>query len=205
MSTSTVSTDVEQHSQSVEPRFYMVSVSKMILMTLFTCGFYMLYWQYRNWATYKRATGDNVIPLVRTIFGIFFLYALLKRVDRGLRERGFDHKWSPGLLFAGIVLTTLVSLLPFFVPDMNNLALLPMEESIRRYLWLNMAMLLVMALQFWMIGRIQRAINVHEGDCGACGNNRLGLVNWLWMLPGMVLWLWFIHSASFLIWMLWRV
>lgn len=193
MSTSTISPEVELPTDKFRPHFYVVSVRKMAIMMLLTWGVYGIYWHYRNWATYKRATGDKVIPLLRAIFSIFFLYPLLKRIDRGLQDRGKDRQWSPGLLALGIILTILMaSLLPGLLdPALNSfgwIAQATPEVALRSSVHLYAVVLPLFCLQIWLTGKIQRAINLHEGDEAGGGNNKISWVNRAWLVPGTLMW-----------------
>jgi hypothetical protein len=191
MSTSTVSPAPASLDKPPRSWFYVVSVRKLIVMTFFTFGFYLVYWNYRNWATYKRATGEKVIPLLRAFFAVFFLYALLKRVDDGLRARNLASGFSPVLLTLGIVITVMLACAPALLePGMSTadwLKDVPAEEANYTLLKAYGFMYCVWALQLWLMALVQRAMNFHEADADGKGNSRLTLVNWLWMLPGLLM------------------
>lgn len=201
MSTSTVSPSTPSEDKASGPLFYVVSVRKMIVMTFFTFGAYILYWNYRNWATYKRATGDKVIPLLRTLFPVIFLYPLLKRVDNGLRARNLACGFSPVLLTIGILITMLLACSPVWIePGLRSpdwLKDVPAKEANYRLLKVYGVMYSVWALQLWLMALVQRAMNFHEADAEGVGNRRLTLANWLWILPGI-----FIFTVCLLAWIL---
>lgn len=192
MSMSSISPAAPQIEKTSESMFYVVSVKKMFALTVFSLGLYVLYWTYRNWATYKRATGDRVIPVLRTFFGVFFLYALLKRVDRGFCSSGLSHKWSPALLTLGMVGTLALSFVPHLMePAMSSphwLAEVSPREAIGRISMVYLVLFTVGGLQLWLMALIQEAINAHERDPFGENNDQLTLANWLWMLPGILFW-----------------
>lgn len=66
------------------PRFYIVSKNKFIVMFLLTLGYYYTYRLYKNWKTYRIATNARVLPLIRTIMGVLFIYSLHMKIDRQL-------------------------------------------------------------------------------------------------------------------------
>ncbi|MDU9391761.1 hypothetical protein [Pseudomonas sp. zfem002] len=190
MSTRSTSPVASLAEKAPEPKFYVVSVKKMIVMLIFSMGLYFWYWNYRNWKNYRRVTGEPVIPLLRAIFYLFFLHALLERVDRGLRSQSASVEWSPRLLVVGVITSVVYSI--FYCN------LLPLESALdwvmstfglyAVYL-LNAFQLLAVFLYFaqlWLMARIQRVINLHESDPHATGNNRLTGVDWFWMLPGIL-------------------
>ena len=71
-----------------EPKryFFDVSVLKLVVMSTVTLTFYQIFWFYRNWKLAKER-GDDVIPILRAIFGVLFAYALFKEVRDTGRER----------------------------------------------------------------------------------------------------------------------
>jgi hypothetical protein len=66
--------------------FFDVSVVKLVVMSLVTFGAYQIFWFYKNWQVAKQR-GEDVMPLVRAIFSIFFAYKLFKNVE----EMGARH------------------------------------------------------------------------------------------------------------------
>lgn len=190
MSTSNVSPPVAELDKASEPTFYVVSVKKLLIMLFFTWGVYGWYWTYRNWATYRRATGARVTPILRTLFDPLFVYVLLKRVDHGLRSRGMNYKWSPALLAFGIIGAAVLPLISlWFDPGMRSLyglTLASLEAASATLPVMSWASLPLFVLHFWLMAVIQRAINTHDGDPRGVSNNRLTLANWLWM-PGSIL------------------
>ena len=63
--------------------FFDVSVLKLIVMSTVTFNLYQIYWFYRHWSMAKKR-GEDVIPVLRAVFGVLFAYALFKDV----RARG---------------------------------------------------------------------------------------------------------------------
>ncbi len=157
------------------PKFFVVSLRKLIVMTIFTFGMYWIYCFYRNWVLYQRATGEPVIPIVRTVFSIFFIYSLLTKVDRQICLSGRSYAWSPPALVGGLILSTLLIFVTGAPIDLR-----PIE-----------ALVIVSALdvvRIFMIVRIQQAINFCVGDPEGEVNARLSFFNWLWILPGIPAW-----------------
>ncbi|MDR0278295.1 MAG: hypothetical protein LBJ37_10465 [Paucimonas sp.] len=189
MSTSTVSPVDSHPDQQSKPTFYVVSVRKMAIMTICTFGLYLTYWNYRNWAAYKRASGDEVIPFLRALFSIFFLYALLQRVDRAFQASGRTYRWSPGLLVLGVVGVFLIAMSINFATLDTQLMLTESPEGQGRFLLLAYLLsLLQFACHVWLHGKMQRAMNTHEHDTPGQTNARLTWANWAWMAPGILIW-----------------
>ena len=62
------------------PHFFAVSVFKLLVLNLATLGFYQLYWFYQHWRTIRARTGERLSPLLRTLFGPFFVFPLARRI-----------------------------------------------------------------------------------------------------------------------------
>lgn len=160
---------------TVAPMFFVVSVRKLLVMQFFTLGFYLTYWGYRNWKLYKAATGARVMPLVRCLFNIFFIYSLLAKVDRRLDDEGRGHAWSPAWLTFTLVVSALGAAALY-----KWVSLFPVMSLIA-----NFGLLIVQSLA---LAKIQRGINFCEADLTGKANARLTPANWAWIAPGALLW-----------------
>jgi len=68
--------------------FFQTSPVKVAVLSIATFGLYRLVWFYRQWAR-RKEHGDDVSPLARTLFIVFFVYGLFQSVNEeiDLRER----------------------------------------------------------------------------------------------------------------------
>jgi hypothetical protein len=90
-------------------------------MSVCTLGFYELYWSHRNWRAIKERDNSDIMPLMRAIFGLFFVYALFKRMRADGQQADQAVQLSAGPLAAGWIITTLLHRLP---PPYSMLAML---------------------------------------------------------------------------------
>lgn len=116
------------------------------------------------------------MPLVRALFLIFFIYPLMRRIDRRILQAGLRYRWSPLLL-----------VLIYFI---GVLTLLLIDQGAFQH---NVAASTVLLLTSYgvfitVIVCIQHAINFSEGDEQGLVNANLTLVNWVWMLFGLLFW-----------------
>ncbi len=162
-----MSTEIISPAVEVQPAFFVVSIPKLILMTMSTCGLYGLFWYLRNWELYRRASGARVMLLPRILWPELFLYSLLSRVDRRIRASGRNYEWSPWWLACGMLLAWVLGVQLWMVS-------LPIPG------WID-AVLMMIALFLLALGEVQRAINFCEGDPQGGGNAQLTAVNWLWI------------------------
>ena len=73
---------------NVAPQFLYISVTRLVCMNIATIGFYNCYWMYRNWRFLKARESFAAWPFWRGIFGIFWIYPLLKRIRAGITPTG---------------------------------------------------------------------------------------------------------------------
>jgi hypothetical protein len=79
--------------------FRAVAPWKVVLMSLGTFSFYQIVWCYRNWVARKQA-GEDVSPVPRAIFGVFFFPALVSRVRGKRLLHDLPEGLNPGVLGA---------------------------------------------------------------------------------------------------------
>lgn len=87
------------------PTWFVVSPLKLVVMSLCTLNLYLLYWHHEQWTAIKRRRGDNISPLGRAIFSIFFTHKLFGEVAGGAGQR--VAALNPGLwatAYVGIVI-----------------------------------------------------------------------------------------------------
>lgn len=169
-------TEQEKSQAAVRQQFFVVSLKKTAVVSFFTFGLYWLYCFYRSWVLQRKYAGARVLPLLRTLFAAFFIYALLRRVDGKLRRSGRTYRWSPLLLTLGLVVT---AVLPFYV----NQGLF--TQSVQAAIALQV---LLAIMNTWCVVTMQKAVNVSEGDPVGEVNSSFTFANWLWMAFGLVVW-----------------
>ncbi|MCB9991147.1 MAG: hypothetical protein H6867_07175 [Rhodospirillales bacterium] len=65
-----------------EGRVYFTASSlKLVLLSVFTFGYYEFYWFYRNWLLFKVRTGQNIMPVWRATLTPVFAYSLFKDIE----------------------------------------------------------------------------------------------------------------------------
>ena len=131
------------HSSSTvaEAAFLHIPVSRLIVMSILSCGLYEIYWIYKNWRYLKERDGPNIRPFWRGWFGIFYCHSLLRTIhqDQELTRLQQPH-FSPGGLATGWVVLliianivgrvpeTLTSIISFLIPSF--LCFVPVQNYI---------------------------------------------------------------------------
>src|SRR5262245_7367285 len=144
-------------------------------MSLMTLTVYQLVWFYLNWRQVRRS-GTEVLPLVRTIFGVIFCYALFDRV-RWYRSDLPSSRLPAGLLTLGWIFVTIGD---------NVLERIEVNGSLVVMFFVSMivghtSVLFMLPVQS-AIDTINRA-EVPDHD----PNEQFTVWNWLWMVFGALM------------------
>lgn len=197
MSSETVAS-VASCEESQRTTFYVVSIKKLIYMTLLTAGLYGFYWVYRNWANYRDATGDQVIPFLRSIVPVFFIYPLLKRIDQKLKQVEIRYDWSPGMLSMVMWLIVVLSLVSGLLsPEPTG----ELKHDVLLNLRFIIEVIVQLVASLWVMCKIQQAINVLECDPQGESNAHFSGANTGWMGFGIVIWI--LNFTG--LWLLWSL
>lgn len=165
---------VSEAETAQAPMFFVVSIPKLIVMSIFAGPMYWTYWYYRAWQNCRERTGERIWPLGRALLGGLMIYGLLKRVNRQLELSGkpamVSAGWMTCLCFALMAMQTVLIVLDEFMPHLSTA--------------LIVASLALIIPGCWMAVRMQRAINYACGDENGLSNNQLTVWNYLWMVIG---------------------
>jgi hypothetical protein len=125
-------TPLEEREHSAEPVFFPVSVVKLLVLSLCTFGLYEMYWFYKNWQLVKRREHSNIVPVMRSVFGVFFCYSLFEKVSDQAEHAG-TGSIAAGPLAAGWIVLTILWRLPdpyWLVTFLAVLFMLPVQQAI---------------------------------------------------------------------------
>ncbi|MFJ4065361.1 hypothetical protein ACIPW4_08710 [Pseudomonas sp. NPDC089996] len=161
-------------SGSNEAPFFVVSPSKLVVMTLFTLGLYWWYCFYQSWRLHKVRTGEPVIPMLRSAFGMFYIYPLLKRVDDVTRSSGKEYPWSILKLTLSYYALMIAAFVGSFI-----LEGLP---------WVALVVVIALqALSLYLLAVMQKGINFSAGDVTGKSNSKFSFANRFWMYLGFAM------------------
>ncbi len=119
----------------MRPRFFAVSPSKLVVMSLASFGIYGLYWLYQNWVLERSHTNEDLSPLWRTFFSVLWIYSLLRRMGETAAAADVPHNWTAAITAGAYVLISC----SLFLPDPYWLAsllvvvpLVPVQRSVNQ-------------------------------------------------------------------------
>jgi hypothetical protein len=92
-----VTKDVEVNKKVIDDKFFVVSTQKLILLSVFTLGFYELYWFYKNWQVVQKHQEKKLQLFWRAFFSIFYAYSLFKKIFQSAKDKGYTGKGLAGL------------------------------------------------------------------------------------------------------------
>jgi hypothetical protein len=160
------SLNLDVNSSGVQ-EFYVVSKLKFFLLFFCTVGLYQFYWNYRNGKQYKIANNENMWPVARAIFSIFFTHSLYAVIDMRAVEKDGSYKWFPNL-WATLVVVSLIA---------DNIAgrFDGNELLVNGFIFANL-----IARGFFVF-QAQKAINIACDDVDGNSNSRFTVWNFLWI------------------------
>jgi uncharacterized membrane protein len=94
---------------SGKKEYFVTSLKRLLLLSIFTAGFYQIYWFYKNWSAVKKATGANISPFWRAIFSVFWAHSLFKQITKATAKRGSKRRYPVIILTIIYILATIGS------------------------------------------------------------------------------------------------
>jgi len=159
-------------------RFYVISRLKFFVMFIGTCGFYEIYWTYKHWAQFKRATKGDQWPVIRSFFLIFVIHSLAKEIDHTLKVKRLQHAWSPGWAAAFVIIVLIASRI-----------LDRMTYSAFASPTIDILSFLILPALAYVLYRVQLAANIACDDPEGKTNSHFSAANFAWLGVGLLLWL----------------
>ena len=109
--------DTDQYSYTPYPEYRMepqeiISVEKFTFLSVITFGLYDLWWMYKSWRFFKQKDNLDILPALRSLFAIFFLYGLCERIFEYGKRKGYTGDYSSLAFASGFIVLRLVSRLP---------------------------------------------------------------------------------------------
>ena len=185
----TTAAPFQNNAQAVE--FFTVAHKKMMIMSIGTLGFYVVYWFFRQWQAQKIAHNLSVMPRMRAVFSIFFTHALLRRVHETATAQGIDggfqnHKSLATTFVALYVLSSVLS----------NIA-----NRISGFMAgiLFVGYIAAFIYSFMPLFATQKVINQLNRDPSGSSNQEITGANIAWLVLGGLTWLVILFGAFALV------
>lgn len=155
-------------------KFYVVGPLKFIALYAFTFGLYKVYWFYKNWSRYKAGSQEDMWPVMRGIFSIFFTHSLFRNVNETIGREGSAHAWDPEILATFYVIAQIGMAVMDRLPKFTDHIVVPLEIFV------------MLPLIGFLLYRAQLAVNAACGDPSGATNSKLTWANFAWMAVGLI-------------------
>ena len=82
--------ETRSEGEELEQVFYPIKLSKFILLSIISIGYYQIFWAYKNWKWLRDVGNEPNMPLVRSFFMVFTNFSLLPQFSR---EDDIGYRW----------------------------------------------------------------------------------------------------------------
>ncbi len=163
-----------------ECEFYVVSPSKFLWLSVLTMGLYYIFWFYKNWKNQMLKTEENIWPVMRGIFSVFFTHSLFKRIATKLEDKNKTYDWSVmGMATLFVITTVLSSIIGQLSSGTGN------NDNVTFVMFISFGFL---AATIYSIYKAQMAINIACDDPNGDSNSEFSTANTVWLLIGGLFW-----------------
>ncbi|WP_444996658.1 hypothetical protein [Aliikangiella sp. IMCC44359] len=159
-------------------QFYVVSAKKFLILYISTLGAYSIYWFYKHWSQFKNKNNENMWPVMRGIFAIFFTHSLFELFNQTCKEQKTKVSWNPGSLATAYVIITIIDNI------CNQLSFREVGSPITEIL-----PLLTLPITTWLLYKAQQVANIACEDPTGSSNENYTIANFLWITIGIIIWL----------------
>ncbi len=177
MESSAEQIDQQEPVNTTEMEFYAVSQKKFLIMFLGTFGLYSIYWFYKHWNLYKASQNEAIWPIMRSIFQIFFTHSLFSLFEMKYQGKTGEPPKSINNIATIFVVIAILGNLG------NSLA-----ERGYGVPFTYFSFLIALPISGWCLYQAQSLANYASDDVEASSNNKLTLLNYIWLALGSIIW-----------------
>lgn len=94
------------------PTQYIINTHKFIILSVLTFGLYHIWWIFKAWRFFLQKDQSDIMPAMRTIFAIFFLYPLFTEISAYAKEKNYSKDYPKPLFFIVYLILSLMVRLP---------------------------------------------------------------------------------------------
>lgn len=117
--------ETEEYETIKEPlSVNIISTNKFLLLNLLSLNLYSIWWMYKAWVVIKHKEESDILPAVRAVFGLFFIYSLFQRIKDFAMQQAYLKDYSPILLYLAILVVNIVPAFPDLKEKFGILSLL---------------------------------------------------------------------------------
>ncbi|HSI89628.1 MAG TPA: hypothetical protein VK927_00865, partial [Adhaeribacter sp.] len=79
---------IEPEQKLIVTELKILSVKKFLLLSFLSLTLYPLWWTYKVWRFLREKEGSNILPAVRTVFGIIYFIPLFNKILNFAQRNG---------------------------------------------------------------------------------------------------------------------
>ena len=182
---------------------YLISVPRIILLSILSGGLYLFWWFYITWKQYRDHTGEKAFPvwhaltLIVPIYSLFRVHAHIRSFKELMTARQVVSSLSPwtavGAIFVSNFLTTIGITEGWFG-----------EISKAWAIWFLTQALIITIITVWLLAAVQTNINRYwRSVLPRASSCRIGIGEVIFTLVGIVVWIDVIATALSDSWRTW--
>lgn len=173
-----VSIEQEIKAQSDKMDFYIVSPKKFLILFIGTFGIYAVYWFFKHWDQYKKSTNEDMWPIMRGIFSIFFTHSLFALFEMKYKNKTGEMPKSINYLATMYVVVAIICQIFSKLSDNGYGVPLTFYFS-----------LFIFPVSGWVLYKAQSLANFSGDDVNGNSNNKITFLNYIWLILGFAFWL----------------
>ncbi|QIO05203.1 DUF4234 domain-containing protein [Acinetobacter shaoyimingii] len=115
------------------PTQYIISIDKFIILNIFTFGLYHIWWIFKAWRFFLQKDQSDIMPAMRTIFAIIFLYPLFSKILDYAKEKNYSEDFSKPFLLIIYLLLSVIAQAPdpyWIITFLSFLCLIPAFKAL---------------------------------------------------------------------------
>ena len=167
----------EEPVQTSEMEFYTVSHKKFLILFLGTFGIYTVYWFYKHWSLYKKSADEQMWPVMRAIFSIFFTHALFSLFEMKYQNKTGEAPKSINSLATLFVVISILGNIGGQLADNGYGVPFSYYSSF-----------IALPIACWCLSQAQSLANYASDDVNGSSNSKLTSLNYLWLVIGSIFW-----------------
>lgn len=158
--------------------FFPTSNKKLLVLFFSTLGIYSIYWFYKHWSFQQKYMDKKIIPILRSIFYIFFTHSLFKRIKVAADKKGIKYSLDFSVLATLYIVLEIVS---------NGLDRASMKtEHIGILDYASIAIIVPIVFPLYVAQRVANRVNDDpEGKLNAM----FSMYNYIFITIGILFWI----------------
>lgn len=126
----------EPLTSKTSPFPYVISIQKLVVLSVVTFGLYEIYWFYKQWKSFKAERDLKVTPWARALFATLMSYSFFQEVQKAIKSVDKTRSLEAGGLAIAYFILVILYKLPepyWWISLLSVLPLIPVQNTINDY------------------------------------------------------------------------